>query len=154
MIISKSRLAAAYLLPLLFPKYRVLFTPRRDPQKLIVRTIGHFRASQRRINSLIAQRDLVLLVIMDVRRVFHDSQEDGYRIARQLRLREARKCGVVECLSSLRCDLQGSATGSAFMVGEFHAVNVCFCDTGEFPDNLGDFGGCPVTESQISEVVK
>lgn len=90
-----------------------------------------------------------MLVVMDVSRILNDAKEDRNGISRQLRLSKTRKCSKVERLSRLRRDLQCGATRSTFMVGEFHAVDICLCDAGELSDDLGDFGGCTISRPEL-----
>lgn len=70
------------LLPILLPKRRIRLIPRRNPQEMIIPTIRHLRPNKLRVHSLVTQRNLILLMVMDVRGVIDYTQENGHCVTR------------------------------------------------------------------------
>lgn len=81
-----------------------------------------------------------MLMVVDMCWVIDDTQEDRYRVARQLRPRESCERGEIEGLACFVLDLQRCAAGAAFVVGQFDTVDICFADAGELADYFGNFG--------------
>lgn len=129
-------------IPLRPSKRHIRISTRRKPQKLIILTIRHLRTRQRRIHTFIAKRDLILLVVVDVRWGINNTEENRHSVPWQLRASKACKGIVVECRSCLWAKLQCGAPGAAFVVWYADAVDVGFLDAWEFADHFGYFGGC------------
>ena len=83
-----------------------------------------------RIDALLAQRHLVLLMVVDVTGRAHQAYEDGHRILGQFFARKLRQPPKVKSTQGLGGDLHRGASRASFVVGDLRAVDVGFEDAG------------------------
>ena len=105
------------LLPILLSKRPIRLIPWRNPQEIITLTISHLCPDKRGIYSLLTQRHLVLLVVMDMGGFIDYPEEDWHCVAWQLGAGIACESGIVKGLPCVWADLECCAAGTAFVVG-------------------------------------
>jgi hypothetical protein len=102
------------------------------------------RTKERRVYTLVAERYLVLFMVVDMSGVFDNTQEKRNSISRKLRAGKAGKCCVVKCLTGFWANLDRCTAGSSFVIREPDTIHVGLGHARELTDDLGDFGSSAV----------
>jgi hypothetical protein len=111
---------------------------------MIVFSLGRLGTQKCRVYALVAERYLVLLMVVDVSGIFDDTEEERNGISRELRAGKAGKSCVVKVLTSFWADLDCCAASSSLVIRETDTVHVGFSHSWELTYHLRDFGGSAV----------
>jgi hypothetical protein len=127
------------LIPLLLPIGRIAVFARGNPKEMIILPCWCLGTKERRIYTLVAERYLVLFMVVDMTWIFDNTQEKRNSISRKLRAGKASKCFVVKCLTCFWTNLDRCTAGSSFVIREPDTIHVGLGHARELTYDLGDF---------------